>query len=283
MANLTFTEAPSGEFSPAAAMITQSELPAMATQTKPANAGNRGRLEPMAIPCNGTRFSLCVFRRISMMEVSIWLTSTHVFISYAHQDTIIAHAIRDQLTLLAQAGEGARSLKCFLDTESIEPGQKFEPVIKAALQDADWLLVVFTGDQSVYCGYEIGMYSILKPHEDRATVDKPVAWLHDVDKIKLPAVVNGYNTTLISPIAPYLPDPPNDLTPDARNWWNSSAGKLLRAICASKGLYTPEHRTTDPVQYQVDLAQAASRIASPSRMPARTMKNRIRRFRPPWS
>ncbi len=187
--------------------------------------------------------------------------TTNVFISYAHQDTIIAHAIRDQLTLLAQAGEGARSLKCFLDTESIEPGQKFEPVIKAALQDADWLLVVFTGDQSVYCGYEIGMYSILKPHEDRATVDKPVAWLHDVDKIKLPAVVNGYNTTLISPIAPYLPDPPNDLTPDARNWWNSSAGKLLRAICASKGLYTPEHRTTDPVQYQVDLAQAASRIA----------------------
>lgn len=134
--------------------------------------------------------------------------TTHVFISYANQDTIVAHAIRDQLTLLAQHGEGAPSLKCFLDTESIEPGQKFEPVIKAALEDADWLIVVFTGDQSVYSGYEIGMYSILKPHADKPSNEKPVAWLHDVDKSKLPAVMNGYNTTLISRIAPYLPDIP---------------------------------------------------------------------------
>jgi hypothetical protein len=186
---------------------------------------------------------------------------THVFISYAHQDTIIAYAIRDQLTLLAQNGEGAPSLKCFLDTESIEPGQKFEPVIKAALEEADWLIVLFTGDQSVYCGYEIGMYSILKPHGDRPTNEKPVAWLHDVDKIRLPAVVNGYNTTLISRIAAYLPDPPNELTQDARLWWNSSIGKLLRTVCGSRGLYTPEHRKTDPVQYQVDIAQAASKIA----------------------
>jgi hypothetical protein len=187
--------------------------------------------------------------------------TTNVFISYAHLDTIVAHAIRDQLTLLAQNGEGAPSLKCFLDTESIEPGQRFEPVIKAALEDADWLIVVFTGDQSVYSGYEIGMYSILKPNADKPSIEKPVAWLHDVDKSKLPAVVNGYNTTLISRIAPYLPDPPNDLTSEAKLWWNSSVGKLLRTICESKCLYTPQHRKTDPVQYQVDLAQAASKIA----------------------
>lgn len=187
--------------------------------------------------------------------------TTHVFISYAHQDTIIAHAIRDQLTLLAQHGEGAPSLTCFLDTESIEPGQKFEPVIKASLEEADWLIVVFTGDQSVYCGYEIGMYSILKPHSDRPTNEKPVAWLHDVDKSRLPAVVNGYNTTLISRIANYLPEPPNELSPDARLWWNSSIGKLLRTICESKGLYTADHRKNDPVQYQVDIAEAASKIA----------------------
>ena len=91
--------------------------------------------------------------------------TTNVFISYAHEDTImLLTPIRNQLTLLAQHGEGGPSLKCFLDTESIEPGQKFEPVIKSALEEADWLIMVFTGDQSVYCGYEIGMYSILKPH-----------------------------------------------------------------------------------------------------------------------
>ena len=187
--------------------------------------------------------------------------STHVFISYAHQDTTIAHAIRDQLTVLAQSGAGAPSLSCFLDTESIEPGQKFEPVIKAALEDADWLIVVFTGDQSVYCGFEIGMYSILKPHADKPTQEKPVAWLHDVDKNKLPAVVNGYSTTLISQIAPYLPDPPIQLTPEARLWWDSSIGKLLKTICGSKNLYIPKHRDADPSQYQIDIAQAASKIA----------------------
>jgi hypothetical protein len=186
--------------------------------------------------------------------------TTNVFISYAHEDTIIAHAIKDQLTLLAQHGEGGPSLKCFLDTESIEPGQKFEPVIKSALEAADWLIVVFTGDQSVYCGYEIGMYSILKPHPGKPTIERPVAWLHDVDKSMLPAVVNGYTTTLISPIAPYLPEPPNELAHDARLWWDSPLSMLLRTICESKGLYTPAHRKADPAQYQVDIAEAASNV-----------------------
>src|SRR5262249_22208974 len=82
----------------------------------------------------------------------------------------------------------------------------------------------------------------------------------DVEQKKLPAVVEGYNTTLISRIAPYLPDPPNKLTQDAELWWESPVGKLLRAICDTKGLYTPEHRTNNPVQYQIDIAQAASKI-----------------------
>ena len=138
-------------------------------------------------------------------------------------------------------------MNCFLDTESIQPGVKYEPVIRAALDQADWLIVVFTGYQSVYCGYEIGMYSIIKPQPDKSIDEKPVACLHDVEKRKLPAVVEGYNTTLISRIAPYLPDPPNELTQDAVLWWNSPVGKLLRAICATKGLYTQQHRPNNPV------------------------------------
>jgi len=186
---------------------------------------------------------------------------TNIFISYAHLDTIIARAIRDQLTLLAQCGEGGPALECFLDTESIEPGRKYEPIIKAALADADWLLVVFTGDQSAYCGYEIGMYSIMKPQGERPAQDKPVACLHDVERSKLPALIEGYSTTLISPVAPYLPDPPNESTSDVKLWWNSPVGQLLRTICQSKGLYTPTHRRNDPGQFQIDIAQAASRIA----------------------
>jgi hypothetical protein len=189
------------------------------------------------------------------------MATTNVFISYAHEDTIIAKAIKDQLTLLAQSGKGGPSLNCFLDTESIQPAIRYEPVIRAALDQADWLIVVFTGYQSVYCGYEIGMYSIIKPQLDISIDEKPVACLHDVAQKKLPAVVEGYNTTLISRIAPYLPDPPNMFTPNADLWWNSPVGRLLRAICATKDLYTPQHRENNPVQYQIDIAQAASNIA----------------------
>jgi hypothetical protein len=183
-----------------------------------------------------------------------------VFISHAHEDTTIAKAIKDQLTLLAQNGKGGPSLNCFLDTESIQPGIRYEPVIRAELEQADWLIVVFTGYQSVYCGYEIGMYSIIKPQPDKSIDEKPVACLHDVDEKRLPAVVEGYNTTLISQIASYLPDPPNTFTSDADLWWNSPVGKLLRAICTTRDLYTPQHRKNNPVQYQIDIAQAASKI-----------------------
>jgi hypothetical protein len=187
--------------------------------------------------------------------------NTNVFISYAHEDAIIANAIRDQLTLLAQSGKGGPSLNCFLDTESIQPGARYQPIIRAALEKADWLIVVFTGCQSVYCGYEIGMYSIIRPEPEKP-MDKPVACLHDVDKRTLPAVVEGYNTTMISRVAPYLPDPPKELIPtDMDLWYNSPVSKLLRAICNSKSLYTPGHRANHPAQYEVDVAQAASKIA----------------------
>jgi hypothetical protein len=187
--------------------------------------------------------------------------STYAFISYAHQDFIIADEIRRQLKDLAQRGMGGGRLTCFLDTENMEPGKKIEPIIRAALGETDWLIVVFTGDQSVYCGFEIGLYSYLsdpaKPQEER-----PVVCVHDVDRTKLTAVVAGYSTTQISPIAPYLPDDATASSPGVAIWWGSPIGKLLRNICQSKGLYTPLHRTDDPAQYQLDIAKAASRIAN---------------------
>src|SRR5262249_38603326 len=44
-------------------------------------------------------------------------------------------------------------------------------------------------------------------------------------------------------------------------WWNSPVGRLLREICATKKLYTTEHRINNPGQYTIDIAQAASKIA----------------------
>jgi len=187
--------------------------------------------------------------------------TTYAFVSYAHQDFIIADEIRNQLDNLAQRGMGGSCLECFLDTESIEPGKKYEPVIRKALEQTDWLIVVFTGDQSVYCGFEIGLYSFMndsgKPQEE-----KPVVCIHDVDRTKLPAVVAGYNTTQVSPVANYLPDNATASSPDVKLWWDSSLGKLLRDICQSKNLYTPLHRKRDPAQYELDIAKAASKIAN---------------------
>ena len=99
-------------------------------------------------------------------------------------------------------------------------------------------------------------------NRSRKSIDeKPVACLHDVERRNLPAVVDGYDTTQISQIAPYLPKPPNTFTANADLWWNSPIGRLLRAICATKDLYTPQHRSNNPVQYQIDIAEAASNIA----------------------
>ena len=185
--------------------------------------------------------------------------TTHAFISYAHQDTIIANEIEKQLTSLAGRGKGKSFLKCFLDTKSIPQGQRYEPIIKTALEQTDWLIVVFTGDQSVYCGFEIGIYSVVKP-SDVAHEDKPVICLHDVDKAKLPAVLDGYNTTAVTQIVPFSSTDPIPSGEEVKLWWDSAIGKFLQDFCKSKQLYTPED-CSDPSEYTVDIAKAARQIA----------------------
>jgi hypothetical protein len=180
--------------------------------------------------------------------------TTSAFISYAHQDTIIANEIERQLTFLAGRGKGKGFLKCFLDTKSIPAGQKYEPIIKSALEGADWLIVVFTGDQSVYCGFEIGIYSVMRPHDD-----KPVMCLHDVDKSALPAVLDGYKTATVAQVAPYLASDPIPTGEEVNLWWESGIGRFLHDFCNSKGLYTAND-CENPGEYPVDIAKAAKSI-----------------------
>jgi hypothetical protein len=181
--------------------------------------------------------------------------TTHAFISYAHQDAIIANEVQKQLTFLAEKGNGKPFLGCFLDTKSIPKGQRYEPIIKSGLEHADWLIVIFTGDQSVYCGYEIGLYSIMNTSDD-----KPIICLHDVDKSGLPAVLDGYNTAMVTPVAPYLAKDPMPSGSELNLWWDSSVGQFLREFCRKKGLYTPEH-CDNPSEYAVDIARAARNIS----------------------
>ena len=183
--------------------------------------------------------------------------TTYAFISYAHQDAIIAEEIERQLTVLAGKGKGKSYLKCFLDTKSIPQGQLYQPIIKSALEQADWLIVIFTGHQSVYCGYEIGIYSVVKPHNATPLDQKPVACLHDVDRSKIPEVMDGYNTTLVSQVAPYDPDDPIPSGGEVNSWFESPVGKLLRSLCEGKTLYTAND---SPSEYSVDIAKAAKKI-----------------------
>jgi hypothetical protein len=180
---------------------------------------------------------------------------TNAFVSYAHQDATIAEMIEQQLTFLAERGQGKTFLHCFLDTKSIPKGQKYEPIIRSALKDADWLIVVFTGDQSVYCGYEIGLFSFIKPENDS---EKPIVCLHDVDKSLLPAVVEGYNAAMVTAIDPY--PTANPITAGEETvWWNSPVGLFLRDFCKTKSLYSPD--LDNPGQFKIDIATAAKRIA----------------------
>jgi len=185
--------------------------------------------------------------------------TTHAFISYANQDRIIAEEVERQLTELAGKGKGRSLLKCFLDTKSIPPGQRYQPIIKSALEQADWLIVIFTGHQSVYCGYEIGIYSVVKPHDDAPLDQKPVTCLHDVEQNTIPGVMDGYNTTLVSRVVPYDPRDPSPSGEEVNLWFESPVGRLLRAICSSKELYTAND---NPTQYTIDIARAAKKICS---------------------
>jgi hypothetical protein len=185
--------------------------------------------------------------------------TTHAFVSYSHKDAIIAEEIERQLIALAEKGKGKAFLKCFLDTKSIPPAQRYQPIIRSALEQTDWLIVVFTGNQSVYCGYEIGIYSVVSPHDDMAHEDKPITCLHDVDQSRIPGVLDGYNTTLVTQVAPYTANDPIPSGQEVNLWWQSPVGRFLRAFCSSKDLYTAND-CANPSEYTVDIAKAAKQI-----------------------
>jgi hypothetical protein len=168
-------------------------------------------------------------------------TEVHAFISYAHADSTIADAVHAQLIRLAERGRGKSALHCFLDTKDIDPGKRWEPVIIEELEAADWLIVLFTGDQSAYCGFEIGWYSrvngLLGPEPIH---DKRLLFLHDVDAEDLPAVLTPYQGKKILLDKDHLNL--QSVTEGQQNdFWNSSPiAQFLRDFCKYKHLYEPD-------------------------------------------
>jgi TIR domain len=138
-----------------------------------------------------------ILRRVTGKKV-------HVFISYARNDHVIAKALHDVLTDV-----NPDRVDCFLDTENIGIGREWQPELLNALHCADWLICVYTGEQSEYCGYEIGIFSAKKKIglDKQTTTKAPLVCLHDV--IKLPEVFNPYRHVLVAPFEDLTLDDPN--------------------------------------------------------------------------
>jgi TIR domain len=80
-----------------------------------------------------------------------------IFISYSHDDTAIARAVKEEISTIDHKG-----FDVFLDFESIEVGGNWKQAIEKAVEAADVFIAIFTGNQKHvfdYCGYEVGLFS----------------------------------------------------------------------------------------------------------------------------
>jgi hypothetical protein len=156
----------------------------------------------------------------------------NIFISHAEADTSIAQALRDELEKINKD-----RIRCFLDTDTIKTGKSWQPVIDAALRLADWLICIYTGEQSEYCGYEIGVFSNANDISS-GNKDSRLVCLHDIEP--LPVVFTSHQNRKIF----YLQknkSPLSDLEENAREELFISAAPLAKFFSdmyAYKGLYS---------------------------------------------
>jgi hypothetical protein len=188
------------------------------------------------------------------------MPESSAFISYHHDDKIIGEILYDQLVFLAGRGDGKRFLSCFLDARDIPRGKPWKPIIDENLKNKDWLIVVFTGEQSAYCGYEIGTFSQM---HDQQSPDKHIMSLYDVDDEILPVILKDSQNTTVPNIENVSETEDVAVSADQVNFWfHTSVGKFLAEFCDYKKLYTPEHEKDDPGSYANTIALSAKRIAN---------------------
>ena len=111
-----------------------------------------------------------------------------VFISHASADTNIATALFEELTDINR-----ERVECFLDTRTIASGKNWTHLLNEALTTADWLVCIYTGEQSEFCGFEVGVFTTI--HQAQSQDDRLVC-LHDVAEI--PAVFQSHQNRLVT-------------------------------------------------------------------------------------
>jgi hypothetical protein len=177
----------------------------------------------------------------------------NVFISYAKADGVIAKALYDELLEVSRD-----RVTCFLDTESIDPGKTWEPTLNSALDAADWLVCIYTGEQSEFCGYEIGVFSKANALAPAAgTRDGRLVCLHDVED--LPTVFKSHQNKMVM----FPPDAsPTSMPLDEEKFYTQSGlAQFFMAFYKYKNLYLARD-AADGQRQQKTLAGQVKRVTA---------------------
>jgi TIR domain len=177
------------------------------------------------------------------------LEKVNVFISYASSDNEIAKILREELIDIDR-----NRVNCFLDSETIASGEGWRNKLDMALDEADWLVCLFTGEQSDFCGYEIEVFTKAKVQNPRGG-DARFVCLHD--QPELPAVFSSHQNKLIV----FPPEPTSTTEPfDAPGFYSQSPiAKFFSDFCTYKELYVARGVSDSGRQLQT-IAQKAKRI-----------------------
>lgn len=171
-----------------------------------------------------------------------------VFISYASADREIAQVLYEELTEIDR-----NRIECFFDVRTIESGAEWKQILKRELRRAEWLICIYTGEQSEFCGFEVGYFS--EANESRASEDARVVCLHDV--ADLPGIYSGYQSRRI--VSPSETPPGMPMPEDSAFYKAAPLTKFLNDFYKYRDLYRIRD-LTDAARQEASLIAKAKRI-----------------------
>jgi len=175
----------------------------------------------------------------------------HVFISYAHRDREIAQALYEELSDIDR-----NRVECFFDQRTIQSGAEWMTILKRELRRSDWLVCVYTGEQSEFCGFEVGYFADSGDTNGLGgRSDKRLVCLHDVDD--LPSIYSGYQSRLVT--TPLDAQAGNQSSDDSAFFKRAPVTKFLADFCIYRGLY-PVRDYAEASRQEASLVLKARRI-----------------------
>jgi hypothetical protein len=170
------------------------------------------------------------------------------FISYASSDYGIASALYEELREIDK-----KRVHCFLDTQSIDSGVGWEEQLTHELKQADWLICVYTGEQSEFCGYEIGVFAEANGVVHRSA-DSRLVCLHDVQPpLPLPAVFRSYQNRMV--VFPPTQKFATGTFDEAAFYTRAPLSRFFEDIYKYKNLYLPGDASESARQVQTQVRQ----------------------------